>query len=273
MFETLDAEIAARARLAAQSAAQSARLTKQLQRAAELADLHALRQRCADAAGRAAEAAAVALALREAVDAYRLGAGAGQEAAAELPHAGYAAAFEQACASEGVPLEGAYPDYRVFPFEVRLRLAEERALIGRRSWWALRPAALARAVRAERERLLGGPFAAERFGAALVRAYRVLLPEVRQEHGAGAHRVPLRDVLALLQLGAFGRSTYTRDQFAFDLYRFRQTEMSAAGQRVLFGDMRGGGAGIDIPTARGGHERLIAIQAVPGDGAVGTDGV
>lgn len=274
MFEAFDAEIAARAKRAASLAGQAARLAKQLQKAAESADVHLLRQKAGDAADRAVEADAVLRELREAVMgfSFRDPSTATEVAAASEASldAAYASAFERACAATGVPLEGNYPDYRVFPFDVRVRLREERAVIGKKSWWALRPEVLANAVKAERERLLGGTFAADKFGMALAKAYDLLILRAREELGIGAQHVALREVLVLFQLGTFGRNNYTRDEFAFDLYRFRQTPMLVGTRRVSFGDLRDAGAGVLVPNARGSHDKLLGIHVTPAEG--GSDG-
>ncbi len=259
MFEGFEAEVTDRARRAAAAAKQAAKLARLLQRAAETVDVHGLRQRAADAAAKAAEAAALLAELDPAVRAGDLLV-AGTEGGGEAVHQQYAAAFEQACAGLGVSLEGTYPDYRVFPFEVRIRLEEHRALLGRRSLWTLAPAVLARAVKAERERLFGQNFAADRFGASLGRAY-----DARVAGQPGHPPVRLVDILELFQLGNFGRTSYGRDEFTFDLYRFRQTDMQV-GQRLLqFCDMRGAGVGLLVPTARGTQERLIAMRLIPGE--------
>lgn len=272
MFDTFDDQIAARAKKAEGLAAQGARLAKQLRKGADLADLHLLRQKVVDAAARAAEAAEALADLRGMVEG--LAVGAATEVAATTisgadPTLAYGRAFERACTAQGVPLEGAYPDYRVFPFEVRLRPGEERVLIGRKSWWALRPEAVATAVKRERDRLMGGTFAAEKFGAALARAYDVLILEVRARSGAGAHQVALRDVLALLQLSTFGRSSYSKDEFAFDIYRYRQTTMRVGPRRVVFGDLRNAGAGVEVPNARGSRDRLTGLQVTAAEEGAG----
>lgn len=262
MFDTFDAEIGERARQAQVLAAQVARLAKQLQRAAEAADLHQLRQRVADTANRASEAAGAIDRLRRDLEAFSLLPASGEDAGAA-----YGRDFERACAAAGVPLEGSYPDYRVFPFEVHLRPEEERAVLGRRSCWTIRPQRLASVVKRERDRLLGGAFAAERFGAALVRAYDVLILEVRATSGSAAQQVSLRRVLDLLQLPTFGRISYTKDEFAFDIYRYRQAEMRVGGRDVALLDVRGAGAGFEVPNARGGWERLNALQVTPAGAA------
>ena len=257
MFERFEAEVAERARRALTAARQAANLARRLQRAAETVDVHDLRQRVQDAAARAAQAAALLAELEPAVR--------GQDVLltgpdADAVHRQYAAAFEQACAGLGVPLEGTYPDYRVFPFDVRIRLDDHRALLGRRSIWTLAPEVLARAVKAERDRLFGQGFAADRFGASLATAY-----DLRVGQQTGHPPVRLVDILELFQLATFGRNSYSRDEFAFDLYRFRQTDMRV-GQRLLqFCDLRGGGAGLLVPTARGTHERLVAMRLLPGE--------
>ena len=264
MFEVFDDGVTGPAKRAAALAAQTARLAKRLQRAAESVDLHELRQRVGDVVARAAEAAAAVGELESAVAAPGL-LFAGDQGGEEAVHQAYAVAFARACAALGVTLEGSYPDYQVFPFSVKIRLEEDRALIGKRSAWSLRPEALARQVRRERDRLYGASFAADRFGASLAKAYDILAGSQ-----AGFPPVRLVDILELFQLGTFGRSSYTRGEFAFDLYRYRQMKMVTGGRRVEFGDMRGGGTGLQVPTARGTYEKLIAIRLLPvGAQAVG----
>ena len=260
MFERFDAQVATRAKRAATLAANAARLAKRLHRAAESVDLHELRQRAQDAAGRAAEAAAALAELAPAVEDPQVL----LEAEDATAHTRYAEAFAQACAGQAVPLEGSYPDYRVFPFDVRIRLAEHRAILGRRSIWTLAPEALAAAVKRERDRLYGATFAADRFGASLARAY-----DIRKGDQHGSPPVRLVEILEMFQLGTFGRNSYTRDEFAFDIYRFRQTDMRIGGRLLQFCDLRGGGSGLSIPTARGTQDKLIAIRLVPTE--AGTD--
>ncbi len=266
LFETFDAEIVAPARRAAAAAAHAARLARTLYRAGEQADLHLLRARAGDAGARAREAADLVGQLQAAIAAFSFGGAsdAGLPAAVgQGVDAGYGAAFERACAALAVPLEGAYPDYRIFPLTVRIRLAEERVVVGRRSWWVLRPEALARLCKRERDRLMGGAFAADRFGAALVRAYELLLPEAP----AGIRHVRLTRILEVLQLAGFGRNTYTRDEFAFDLYRLRNASMDVVTRgsdrrRLVLLDVRGrdGGTPIEVPTARGTKEAFTALR-------------
>ena len=260
MFERFDQEITTRAKRAAALAGQAARVAKRLQRAAESVDVRDLRQRAQDAASRAAEAAAALAELEPAVrDPSVLVAGDDPEADAQ-----YAGAFAKACAAQGVPLEGSYPDYRVFPFDVRIRLAEHRALVGRRSIWTLAPEALAKAVKRERDRLYGASFAADRFGASLAKAY-----DFRVGDGGGSPPVRLSEILDMFQLGNFGRNSYTRDEFAFDIYRFRQTDMMIGNRFLQFCDLRGGGSGVSIPTTRGTQEKLMAIRLVPTEASAG----
>ncbi len=270
LFDRFDAEVAEPARRAQVLCAHVARLAKQLRKGADFVDIHLLRQKAAEAVVRGTEAAAALELLNAGVRGLSLAAG--QDASAtgvEDWSTSYGAEFERACAALGVPLEGAYPDYRVFPFEVHLRPREERVLIGRKSWWALRPDAVAKAVKRERDRLMGGSFAADRFGLALTRVFDLLIQEVRARSGPGAQQVALRDVLAVLQLPTFGRASYTKDEFAFDIYRYRQTSMVVGGRRVTFGDLRNAGAGFEVPNARGGRDRLTGLQVADVEGGSG----
>lgn len=252
MFERFEAEVTTRAKRAAQLASSAARLAKRLQTAADGVDLHDLRQRTQDAVARAQEAAAALAELEPAVRDPEVLATSDTALDAE-----YAQALAQACAKLEIPLEGSYPDYRVFPFDVRIRLNEHRALLGRRSIWTIAPEAVAQAVKRERDRLYGASFAADRFGASLARAY-----DIKTRPAGGSPPIRLTEILEMFQLGTFGRNSYTRDEFAFDIYRFRQTTMRVGDRLLQFCDLRGG-QGISVPTARGTQERLMAIRLVP----------
>ncbi len=260
MFETFDDVIVPKAKQADSLAAQCARLTRQLRKGADRADLHLLRQRVADAAKRAAETAKTLELLSETLVGFTLAADIPEPANTDSRSAEYGERFERACVGMGVRLDGSYPDYRVFPFDVRLRPSEERVWIGRKAFWSLRPEIVANAVKRERDRLWGATFDADKFGAALARAFDVLILERRARSGASSQQVALRDVLALLQLPTFGRASYTRDEFAFDIFRYRQTPMSVGSRHVMLEDMRGVGAGFQIPNARGGWEPVTGLR-------------
>lgn len=254
LTERFDAAIGERVRRAAALQRQAANLARQCQRAADGMDLHELRRRAAELAGRAAEAAEAAAALQAAVDGFEAVPGDGIAAADEA--SAWAAAMARAWAELGLPVTGAYPDYHLFPFAVHVRLREERVLLGRRAAYRLRPAALAEDLRRERDRIYGGGFNRERFGHSLVHAHQRLRMGPA-DAGTPSTRVRLGDVYALFALGNFGRGAYTRDQFAFDLYRFRLDEMVADGWRIVLTDVRDtGGSGFEVPTGRGGTDRL-----------------
>jgi len=265
-FRAFDAAITDKAKVAATAATAAGRLAKALHKGASDVDLHLLRAKAADAAKRAAEAATALEQLRLAVAGFAVeSADAATDALATTQpslHEDYADAFAAACAALEVPLLGAYPDYRVFPFDVRIRLADERAIIGKKSYWGLRPEALAQAVKRERTRVHGGVFAADKFGRSLKRAFEVLHKE-QGETGASP-QVPLTKVLALLQLGTFGRNSYTKDEFAFDIYRYRETDMEVEGGKVAFRDARGKETGaFEVPTSRGTVELFAGLSVVP----------
>ncbi len=256
LTERFDTTVGERARRASALQRQAANLARQCQRAADGIDLHELRRRAAELAGRAAEAAEAAAALQAAVDGFETvppdGIAAADEAAA------WAAALARACGELGLPVTGAYPDYHLFPFAVHVRLPEERVLLGRRAAYRLRPAAMAEDLRRERDRVYGGGFNRERFGASLIRAHE-RLRVTPAGPGSASTRVRLGDVYGLFALGNFGRGTYTRDQFAFDLYRFRLGDMIVGGHRIVLTDVRDAGGGFEVPTGRGGTDRLTGL--------------
>lgn len=257
-IDEFDGSAGEQARRAAALQSQAARLARQCQKAARDLDLHELRRRAGELAERAAEASAAANALQEAVAAFSpLPADAAASAEEE---AAWASAFVRECGDLQLTLTGSYPDYHLFPFDIHIRLREERALFGRRASYRLRPAALAAAVRHERDRIFGGGFNAARFGRSLVRAYTALtehLPATRPE-------VRLAAIYGLFTLGNFGRGTYTRDQFAFDLYRFRMTPMETESWRIVLTDQREARAtSFEVPNGRGGTDRLGGLRLLP----------
>src|SRR5205085_3532869 len=66
---------------------------------------------------------------------------------------GFPADFSTACQEAGIPLEGHFPNYTVFPFPVRVDVETMSVLINRTRTGALRPSALSAAINAERDRL------------------------------------------------------------------------------------------------------------------------
>jgi hypothetical protein len=131
--------------------------------------------------------------------------------------AAYAAAFEAACRAEGLPLEGAFPGYVVFPLEMRFALRDMAVTINRRRVQVLRPAALAHLLRQQRDHLERSAFDAARLRQALLRAHELL------SGGNPTHGVSLREVRRLLALReGTGSAGYTLRMFAYDLYRLRQ---------------------------------------------------
>ena len=263
--ERFDAEVSEAARRATSLHDQAVKLARHCLRSAGALDLHDLRRRAADLASRAAEAAEAASVLHAAVEAFS--AMPAEPSAAADEESEWAAAFARACADQGLAVQGVHPDYHLFPFTIRVRLHEERVLFGRRSSYRLRPAALAEDVRRERDRIFGGGFQHERFGRSLVKAYEALAGE----GGVAARRtVKLVDVYGLFALGNFGRGAYTRDQFAFDLYRFRLNPMVVEPWRIVLTDQRdAGGTAFEVPTGRGGTDRLGGLLLEPFGQAAG----
>src|SRR5947209_12881174 len=75
----------------------------------------------------------------------------------------FPAELATACQEAGIPLEGQFPNYTVFPFPVRVDVETMSVLINRTRTGALRPSALAAAINAERDRLERSPFNVEDF--------------------------------------------------------------------------------------------------------------
>lgn len=166
---------------------------------------------------------------------------------------GYAPALEAEFRRAGLEFEGAFPEYEIFPVAVRVGLEAEVVRIGRKAVQTLDPRAVAKAVQAEHRRLHRSSFNAERFLRALTLCYDAL------SGGEAGAAVLLLDVYKLLSART-GSAGYTRQEFAFDIYRLRrQSDMVVDGKRVEFVHGKKGGARIAVPRAQGGVEEFTAL--------------
>ncbi len=152
----------------------------------------------------------------------------------------------------GVPFEGAFPEYQVFPFTVRVNVEGESVRIGRRTLSTLAPAAVALAVQKEHRRLHGSSFNATRFLEALSRCYDALSG---RELGAP---VPLVAIYRLLSART-GTAGYTLPEFAFDIYRLRRSSELVVKDRTLEFTHGKTGTTIAVPRSQGGAELFTAL--------------
>jgi hypothetical protein len=165
----------------------------------------------------------------------------------------YARAWEEACAREGLPLQGTFPVYRLFPLEIRFDLAERSVLVNRKRRHELRPESLARILRQTYDRLHRARFDAGRFRRALLRAHTLLSGDRPQQP------VLLRQIYELLTLREGGRSAeYSLEQFGFDIYRLRRAGLTEGNRRLVF--IHGRRNAIVVPVGDGQTENLTALQ-------------
>jgi hypothetical protein len=185
------------------------------------------------------------------------------EAAGELDYraylsSGFAADFEAACREAGLPLEGHFPAYFVFPFPVRVDTDNPSVIVNRRRVGSLRPSALVKAIQEERDRLERSPFNVTEFLGALFHAWEQMnavqstkkAVQVRQPQ-------PLKQVYReLVPFGRFRRD-YPESFFGFDVQRLLlSNELYYNGWQCSLERGRGGNALRLIDHE--GQERLIA---------------
>lgn len=171
--------------------------------------------------------------------------------------------FRSAFHSGYPPVEGEFPTFQVFPVEVRVDFANELVLINNRTVRALHPEAVASLVEKEWDRLNRERFNSASFAKALVRAYDLLVFELKDKArgknpGRSVSLFTLHQTLALKT----GASGYSLNQFAFDIYRLRRSpNMVVDGRRLDFGKARDRGIVITYPG--GQQEKLGSLELMP----------
>jgi len=171
----------------------------------------------------------------------------------------FAAEFAAACEEAGIPLEGRFPNYTVFPFPVRVDVETMSVVINRTRTGALRPSALAAAINAERDRLERSAFNVEDFLGALFRMWERLNMEAGARHGIVVRQpVSLKKVYQELLPFRRWRRDYPETFFAFDVQRLLSSGLPEYnGYRCELGRGRGGSGALRL-VDRQGQERLIA---------------
>jgi hypothetical protein len=212
-------------------------------RAGKSVNMQDLRRDLGSAATAFAEAAKILADWNGSVQEFRLG---------SVLEADYDRILRVECAKLNVPLEGEYPVYEVFPFEVRVSLPDEQVTINRRTFRSLNPPVVAAEVRRELDRLTRGSFNSERFLRALIRVYDLLVAEAaRSKGGRAPSQVRLKKVHETLTLHR-GKAQYSEREFAFDIYRARRgSTLVADGRLVDFVHVRDAVGAIQVPSSRG----------------------
>lgn len=169
----------------------------------------------------------------------------------EVSEQEYRDAFEQACRKADLPLEGSFPLYQVFPFEIRFSLLQEQVIVNRQVHRTMAPEFLAVVIRQEQERLNRSRFNAAQFMSALLRAYDLLVAESIQARGKPIRQVGIKKVYQVLNLLG-GRAAYSEKQFAFDVYRLRERSgLLHDGRHLVFGHVRRQANAIAVPSPAG----------------------
>lgn len=183
----------------------------------------------------------------------------------------YAEEFEAACRSIGLELRGRFPRYEVFPFEVRIVPERLCAEVHGKVVRTLAPAALAKVVKRERDRLYNARFDPQAFARSLLKAWDLLMAERRLAGGPSADvtggQVKLKDIYQVLTLLPGVGKAYTERDFAFDLFRLRESGMMAFGGRsIILGHTRSSRGTIRVPERGGGFAHLGFLEVREGTG-------
>lgn len=169
----------------------------------------------------------------------------------EVSEQEYRDAFELSCLKAGLRLEGSFPSYELFPFDIRFSLSQEQVTINRQVHRTMDPDVLAAVIRKEQDRLNRSRFNAGQFMSALLRAYDLLIAESIQARGKPMKQVGIKKVYQVLTLLG-GRAAYSEKQFAFDIYRLRETsDLLYDGRHLVFGHVRSQANAIAVPSPRG----------------------
>lgn len=215
---------------------------------AETWDMRQLRQRLPGLQEALADASEALRSLEGALGAFRAP-DSGPEVLA------YVGMLKEKASQMKVDLKGQYPDFEAFPLELHVDLAGEQVRISKRQLTALKPDVVVRALQKEQTRLHRSAFHAERFMRMLAAAYDLLRLKRPQ-----SLEVRLADIYRLLTLRT-GSGDYTKQAFAFDIYRLRrETDLIHEGRMFQFG--HGRQAAFGVPNGRGGTDNLASLALV-----------
>ncbi|MDA8145738.1 MAG: hypothetical protein M0Z27_06730 [Thermaerobacter sp.] len=166
----------------------------------------------------------------------------------------YAREFERLARQKGLPIQGTFPEYVIFPMEVRFDLPGEQVFLKRRRLTILEPAALVQELSRRHQAILGSNFNERRFLQALVKLYD-LLDKASEKKG---REIPLKRIYELLTVRR-GAADYSPAEFAFDIYRLRRSsDLVFEGRRLDF--HHGRQTGFDVPNAQGGTDKFYGLK-------------
>lgn len=167
---------------------------------------------------------------------------------------GYAAEFERLARQKGLPIEGGFPEYTIFPLDIRFDLSKEQVVLGRRHLTHLEPGTLTAEIARRHRAMLGQNFNARRFQQILCKAYDLVV-DGKKRQGQEASLERIYEVLTLRT----GTGEYPRTAFAFDIYRLRRSpELVQDARQLRFEGGRRGG--FDVPKSAGGSEKLSVLR-------------
>jgi hypothetical protein len=177
----------------------------------------------------------------------------------------YVHSVEKALKDSGIPLKGHFPSYEFPPFvlEFMPEAGTVKLQIGRKSekLTALAPVAVANWAGARYQKVVGRVFDSKAFTGDLLKAYEVANRlAYRSEKVRWGNAVPLGEIYRLLTLSRASRQGYSKDQFIFDLTRFRSSEsMMEVGKKYELGCSRDQKNCFVVNDERGREHRISSL--------------
>jgi len=185
-----------------------------------------------------------------------------EEKQRRLETASFREDLERALREAKLPLQGEFPKYDIPPFRMEVDIATRsiRLVFGRRSKRSnsFAPDSLAKWVQKRYQAVVKRSFDANQFADELLAAYEVA-SELAYRKVLWDRAVPLQRLYELLTLRGDSRTEYPLAYFAFDLARFRRSDMVFNGRRFEFGYSRDVGHTILVPDQDGREDRLSSL--------------
>lgn len=174
---------------------------------------------------------------------------------------GFARELEADCREAGIPLEGHFPSYFVFPFPVRVDVENPSVIVNRKRVTALRPSALVEAIKEEKERLERSPFNLTEFLTAIFGVWQRMNAQqsLKSEPPLRLKQPqPLKQVYRELVPFARWRRDYPESFFAYDVQRLLLSPEKRVGEWECALDRGRASANAVRLVDRDGQERFIS---------------
>lgn len=177
----------------------------------------------------------------------------------------FESSMRKACEEAGLELLGDFPNYVIFPFQLRVRPDKGIVEVDGKAWQCLRPQMLAAKLKAERDRLYKQPFDPHKFIDILAEVYDKLLAlhrvrlktEIQEDLS-----IPLREVYHSLTPLPAQRRAYPISLFAFHLHRLLVADVliTSDGRRMILESIRDRSKALVVYDAHGRSQRYGSLR-------------